>query len=129
MLKSRAWCQPVLDFAWLGAAAPDYDLGLTFRLQTLMNSLDDDDDKNLGEAQCMSAAIHTSAYLVTDDRRAYNFAAKRPELGTSRVKDFCHLLFDAAGEGFITRSEVDEAHDRVADCGRTMLCARHADFA
>lgn len=48
MIGSAAWCQPVLDFDWLGPAVSDDNLLLTFELQTQMNSLGDSPDKNLG---------------------------------------------------------------------------------
>jgi hypothetical protein len=128
MVSSASWCQPVLDFEWLGPALNDEDLALTFGLQARMNAPGDDATKNLGEAQCMSAAITRTGCIVTDDRRAYNFAARYPELDKTRVMDFCQLLFVAREAGLITLSEVDSIHERISSLGRTMLCARHVDW-
>jgi hypothetical protein len=129
MIGSASWCQPVLDFEWLGPALGDEDVILTFELQALMNAPGDASDKNLGEAQCMSAAITRTGCLVTDDRRAYKFAARYPDLDKTRVMDFCQLLYVAAGEALITLSQVEVIHDRIESLGRTMLCARHDEWA
>jgi hypothetical protein len=128
MIGSAPWCQPVLNFKWLGTALPDEDLALSFELQAKMNALEDHADKNLGEAQCMSAAITRTGCLVTDDRRAYNFATRYPDLDKTRVMDFCQLLFTAASEAHITLAQVDTIHQQVQNLGRTMLCARHSEW-
>lgn len=129
LIGSASWCQPVLNFEWLGAALGDENITLTFELQALMNAPGDALDKNLGEAQCMSAAITRTGCLVTDDSRAYKFAARHPDLDKTRVMDFCQLLFMAVGEALLTRGQVDAIHERVEDLGRTMLCARHSEWA
>jgi hypothetical protein len=132
MLKSVAWCRPILDHEWLGEAFEPNDLALVLRLQTAMtvpgkSDEDEDEEKNLGEAQCIAAAIELDAVFVTDDRGAYTFAKSR--LGPARVKDFCQLLFEAAEFGTISRSEVADVHLAVSEAGRSMLCARHGSWS
>lgn len=120
LLRSRAHCQPVLEFSWLcdPVTGP-----LTETLQTQALLLDGNQgDEHLGEAESIAYALTCDAVFATDDASAYSFAAHHARLGATRVVDSCAILWDSLSNGLITIEGLKQFHSDVFDAGRTMRC-------
>lgn len=116
--ESKEWCDRLASTSWLGTPTAPNDLVRVMRFRSALGST----EKNLGEAESMVLAIEIGAIFVTDDRGAFDFAARNQDLGRTRVLDSCALLKLAEGQGYLTADESRAFHVDVADVSRFMRC-------
>lgn len=118
LLESHDWCDRIVKTAWLGNPAAPQDLLKVMKFRAALGSA----EKNLGEAESMVLAIETQGIFVTDDRGAFDFAARNPDLGPGRVMDSCMLMRIAEGQGYLTEDDVRDLHVLIRDVPRSMRC-------
>ncbi len=114
-------CAHILHQTWLGVPAePDVaELGDVYRLQVGLNDGRRPPTGDRGEAEAIYFAEKHNGQFATDDNNAYEFARRRPSLGTGRVIDSIHILRTAVADGDLTPTEAHDIANAIEDAGRS----------
>ncbi|MHB1129131.1 MAG: hypothetical protein ACYC06_03690 [Ilumatobacteraceae bacterium] len=117
---AQVHCQRVLAVTWLGEPA-SISVEYLVEVQNLRIALNDfgpTTQTHLGEAESILLAEIHDGIFVTDDNAAYDFAQRRGNLGTGRVKDTVDVLRESVAMGEISKGQAAdlasqlETHDR-----------------
>ena len=115
-------CAHILDDSWLGRPAipaGSREMKTIYRLQIGLNDGRRPAVDHRGEAEGIYFAEKHQGDFATDDNGAYNFARRRPSLGSGRVFDSIHILQSAVAMGEITAEDAAEIANDVETAGRS----------
>ena len=114
-------CSDILREGWLGTpAAPSVtELADVYRLQVGLNAGREPPKGDRGEAEGIYFAEKHDGQFATDDNHAYEFARRRPSLGSGRVMDSIHILRTAVADGDLTATDAHRIANAMEDAGRS----------